>query len=160
MVGFVSKYTNRLDAKGRVSIPAQFRAILTKDDFEGIYCYPSPFYLAIDVGGNDLLNEIKKRLQGLTALTREHDLLSTAFFGTSETLKIDKDGRVLLTKSIKDHANITDSVIFVGQGYKFQIWEPNNFQIHESKAKDNAKKLLGDEDQVNSVTESQSVGQS
>ena len=142
MTGFVSQYTNRLDAKGRVSVPAQFRATLIKDGFEGIYCFPSPFKPAVDVGGNDLISEIQKRLEGLTTLTPEHDSVSTAFFGNSETLKIDKDGRVLLSETIKAHAKISDSVTFVGQGYKFQIWEPNSFQVHQLEALKNAKSVL------------------
>ena len=142
MAGFVSQYTNRLDAKGRVSVPAQFRATLTKDGFEGLYCFPSPFQSAVDVGGNDLINEIKKRLQGLVTLTPEHDSVSTALFGISETLKIDKDGRVLLSETIKEHAGISDAVTFVGQGYKFQIWEPSSFQVHQTEAMKNAMAVL------------------
>ncbi len=157
MVGFVSQYTNRLDAKGRVSVPAQFRATLAKDGFEGIYCFPSPFQTAVDVGGNDLINEIKKRLQGLTTLTPEHDSVSTALFGISETLKIDKDGRVLLSDTIKLHAGITDSVTFVGQGYKFQIWEPSSFQIHQSEAMNNAMAVLRGEISIASIPENSEV---
>ena len=159
MVGFVSQYTNRLDAKGRVSVPAQFRATLTKDGFEGIYCFPSPFQSAVDVGGNDLINEIKQRLQGLVTLTPEHDSVSTALFGISETLKIDKDGRVLLSDTIKAHANITDSVTFVGQGYKFQIWEPSSFQQHQTEAMKNAMAILRGNISMDSIETNQGVKQ-
>ena len=61
MHGFVSNFTMRLDAKGRVSIPASFRAVLARDGFEGLYCYPSPHLEAVDAGGNWLLGEIEKR---------------------------------------------------------------------------------------------------
>ena len=98
MAGFVSHYTNRLDAKGRVSVPAPFRQALVRDGFEGLYCFPSPHHPAIDAGGNQLVAQIEKRLLGVATLTEDHDALSTAFYGASETLKIDGDGRVMLSE--------------------------------------------------------------
>ena len=121
---FVSNYTLRLDAKGRVSIPAQFRAVLARDGFEGLYCYPSLDQPAVDAGGNALLAEIKNLIDSFPAYSDERDELQLALYGTSETLKIDAEGRVMLTETLKSHAGITDAVSFVGLGHKFQIWEP------------------------------------
>ncbi|MHC5652688.1 division/cell wall cluster transcriptional repressor MraZ [Stappia sp.] len=134
MSGFVSHYTNRLDAKGRVSVPAPFRQVLTRDGFEGLYCFPSLHHTAVDAGGHQLISEIEKRLDGLATLTADHDALSTALYGASETLKIDGDGRVMLSEMIRDHACIADRVTFVGQGYKFQLWEPERFRAHRAEA--------------------------
>ena len=47
---FVSHYMLRLDAKGRVSVPASFRAALARDGFDGLYCYPALDRPAIDAG--------------------------------------------------------------------------------------------------------------
>ncbi len=143
MHGFVSHYTNRLDAKGRVSIPASFRSVLTRDGFEGLYCYPSPFLSAVDAGGNALLGEIKARLDGFDTLTAEHDLMSTAFFGNSEILKVDGEGRVMLSEAIRAHTGIADRATFVGQGYKFQIWAPEAFEAHRAEAMRRAFGALG-----------------
>ena len=142
MAGFVSHYTNRLDAKGRVSVPAPFRQALVRDGFEGLYCFPSPHHPAIDAGGNQLVAQIEKRLLGVATLTEDHDALSTAFYGASETLKIDGDGRVMLSDMIREHAGVTDQVTFVGQGYKFQIWEPERFRAHRADAMKRAMSVL------------------
>jgi MraZ protein len=142
MHGFVSNFTMRLDAKGRVSIPAPFRSVLTRDGFEGLYCYPSPHLEAVDAGGNWLLGEIEKRLEGLRTLTSEHDYLATALFGSSEVLKIDGEGRVTMTETIKAHAGIVDTVVFVGHGLKFQIWEPSRFAAHRAEAQRRALAVL------------------
>ncbi len=142
MSGFVSHYTNRLDAKGRVSVPAPFRQALTRDGFEGLYCFPSLHQSAVDAGGHQLVSEIQKRLDGLTTLTEDHDALSTALFGASETLKIDGDGRVMLSDMIREHAEVTDQVTFVGQGYKFQIWQPERFRAHRADAMKRAMAVL------------------
>lgn len=141
MSGFVGNITNKIDAKGRVSIPAPFRAALVRDGYEGLYCYPSLDMKAIDAGGNQLLAVIGEKLAGFEPFTEDHDFLSTAFYGMSEALKIDQDGRVSLTDGIKDYAGITDQVTFVGQGYKFQIWDPARFAEHREEARRRAQAL-------------------
>lgn len=142
MAGFVSHFTNRLDAKGRVSVPASFRSVLARDGFDGLYCFPSPHLEAVDAGGNALIGEIQKRLDSYSTLTPDHDSVSTALFGISEILKIDGDGRVVLSQSIREHAGIGDQVTFVGQGYKFQIWEPERFKAHRAEAMKRALAVL------------------
>ncbi|MBX9739317.1 MAG: division/cell wall cluster transcriptional repressor MraZ [Beijerinckiaceae bacterium] len=138
---FVSHFTNRLDAKGRVSIPATFRAVLARDGFEGLYVHPSLDAQRVDCGGNALLKEIDGLLDTLSPYSEERDLLSTALLGTSEILKVDSEGRVVLTESVKACAGITTEVTFVGQGHKFQIWEPSRFLAHLAEAKDRVRDL-------------------
>ncbi|MCG6121995.1 MAG: division/cell wall cluster transcriptional repressor MraZ [Microvirga sp.] len=132
---FVSNFTNRLDSKGRVSIPATFRSVMAKDGFEGLYVHPALDAPALDAGGNTLLKEIDAFLSTLSPYSDERDQLSTALFGTSEILKVDTEGRVILTESVKLHAGIADQVTFVGLGHKFQIWEPEGFRAHLEAAR-------------------------
>ncbi|MEZ5838989.1 MAG: division/cell wall cluster transcriptional repressor MraZ [Hyphomicrobiales bacterium] len=142
MHGFVSTYTMKLDAKGRVSVPAPFRQILAADGFEGLYCFPAPDMAALDAGGNRLLSTIEARLEGLQPYSEAHDLLSTAFYGVSEILKIDQDGRVGLTETLKAYAGISGQVTFVGQAYKFQIWAPERFADYLAEARAKARAVL------------------
>ncbi len=118
---FVSHYLLRLDAKGRVSVPAAFRAVLARDGFDGLYCYPAFDRPALDAGGNALLREIEALVAGFPAYSVEREQFSLAFYGTSETLKIDGEGRVVLTDTLKAHTGINDAVLFVGLGHKFRI---------------------------------------
>ena len=143
MYGFVSNYTNKLDAKGRVSIPAPFRTVLARDGFEGLYCFPSPHAETVDAGGNQLLQEITGRLGGLDKLTADHDMISTALFGISEVLKVDGEGRVVVTDTIREMTGIDGVATFVGLGYKFQIWEPERFKAHRSASMKRAFGVLG-----------------
>ncbi|PLX36501.1 MAG: transcriptional regulator MraZ [Hyphomicrobiales bacterium] len=135
MTGFVGTITNKIDSKGRVSVPAPFRAVLARDGYEGLHCYPSLDMNAIDAGGNELLAVIGARLARFEPFTEDHDYLSTAFYGMSEALRIDQDGRVMLSEALKDFAGLTDQVTFVGQGYKFQIWHPERFAEHREEAR-------------------------
>jgi MraZ protein len=133
--GFLSNAKSRLDAKGRVSIPAAFRAVLARDGFDGLYVHPSLDEEAVDCGGHALLAEIHDLLARLSPYSEERDMFSTVLLGTSEILKIDSEGRVVLSESIKAHTGITTEVTFVGQGSKFQIWEPGRFLAHLAEAK-------------------------
>ena len=131
---FVANFTLRLDAKGRVSIPASYRAVLARDGFEGLYCYPALDQPAVDAGGNALLSEIEQLIASFPPYSDERDTLSLALYGTSETLKVDTEGRVILSDSLKSQAGINTEVSFVGLGHKFQIWEPGRFRAQLAEA--------------------------
>jgi len=131
---FVSHYMLRLDAKGRVSVPASFRAVLARDGFDGLYCYPTLDRPALDAGGNALLAEIEALIGDFSPYSEERERFSLALYGTSETLKIDGEGRVVITDVLKTHAGIGDAVAFVGLGHKFQIWEPGRFRTELEEA--------------------------
>jgi MraZ protein len=136
---FVSHHVLRLDAKGRVSVPASFRAVLARDGFDGLYCYPALDRPALDAGGNALLAEIEALIAGFSLYSEQREQFSLALFGTSETLKIDGEGRVVLTDAHKLHAGIGDAVIFVGLGHKFRIWEPGRFRAEMAEATDKVR---------------------
>ena len=131
---FVSHYMLRLDAKGRVSVPASFRGVLARDGFDGLYCYPALDRPALDAGGNALLAEIQALIIGYPPYSDEREQFALSLYGTSETLKIDGEGRVMLTESLKAHAGITDAATFVGLGHKFRIWEPSRFRAELAEA--------------------------
>ena len=132
---YVSNFTNRLDAKGRVSIPASFRAVLARDGHEGLFVHPALGAPALDCGGNVLIGQIDSFLAGFPAYSDERDQLSVATFGTSEVLRIDPEGRIGLTESVRNHAGVSDAVTFVGLGPKFQLWEPGRFEAHLEAAR-------------------------
>ena len=138
---FVSHYTLRLDGKGRVSIPAPFRAVLARDGFEGLYCYPTLDRPSIDAGGNALLEEIEILISRYPPYSEEREQFSAALYGTSEVLKIDGDGRAVLTEALKHHAGIGDEIAFAGMGHKFQIWEPGRFRAELAEATEKVRAL-------------------
>lgn len=143
---FVSNFTNRLDAKGRVSIPASFRSVLAKDGYEGLYVHPALDLAALDAGGHALRTTIDDILSRFSPFSDEWESLSTALNGTSEVLKVDPEGRIMLSETLKAHAEIGDAVTFVGHGHKFQIWEPQRFQAHLEAARTrlrDVKRALG-----------------
>ena len=138
---FVSNITLRLDSKGRVSIPASFRSVLVRDGFDGLYCYPALDRPAIDAGGNALMAEIEAVIARYAPFSEEREQFAVALYGTSDSLKIDGEGRVSLSETLKRHAGITEAVAFVGLGHKFQIWEPGRFQSELAEATQKVRAL-------------------
>jgi MraZ protein len=138
---FVSHYSLRLDAKGRVSVPASFRAVLARDGYDGLYCYPALDRPALDAGGNALLNEIETLIAGFAPYSDQREQFALSLYGTSETLKIDGEGRIVLTDTLKAHAGIADMITFVGLGHKFRIWEPGRFRTELAEATEKVRAL-------------------
>ncbi|UOM33605.1 division/cell wall cluster transcriptional repressor MraZ [Acuticoccus sp. I52.16.1] len=142
MAGFVSNFTNKLDAKGRVSIPAPFRSALAKDGYDGLYCYRSFTAPTVDAGGFQLLNVLESRLADFDPMTEEHEALAMTFYGASEQLRIDSEGRVVFTDTIRKHAGIDKEVVFVGMNYKFQIWTPEKYEEHRQASQARALEVM------------------
>ena len=144
---FVSTFTNKLDAKGRVSVPASFRATLERDGYAGgIYCYPSLDAPALDAGGQSLASKIDGLLDGLPDYSDERDELSVALYGDVHILSIDQDGRIILPEPLRAHAGVATHVTFVGLGAKFQMWEPARFEARRARAREKVhdhRKLFG-----------------
>jgi len=137
---FVSTFTNKIDAKGRVSVPAPFRAVLERDGYTqgtsgGIYCYPSLDAPALDAGGQSLANKIDGLLDGLPDYSDERDELSVALYGDVQILGVDQDGRIVLPETLRAHAGLSTQVTFVGLGQKFQMWEPGRFEERRARAR-------------------------
>lgn len=151
MERFVSTFTNKIDAKGRVSVPASFRAALDRDGYRagdavGIYCYPSLDAEAIDCGGERLVQKVDALLADLPDYSDERDQLSLALYGESRTLAIDGDGRIVLPEEFRQHAGLENRATFVGLGEKFQIWEPERFEARRTQAREKVqehRKLFG-----------------
>jgi MraZ protein len=141
---FVSHFTNRFDAKGRISIPAPFRAVLAKDGFDGLYLHPSLDGPALDCGGNALLKEIDGLLATMPAYSEPRDMFATALLGTSEVLRQDSEGRVSLSEASRAYAGLENEAVFVGQGHKFQIWAPERFRARLEEAKTRVRQLRAD----------------
>ena len=132
---FLGRHVKRIDSKGRVSIPAAFRAVLSSDGFEGLFALRSLKVPAVDAGGNALLGEIDALLGGYDRYSDDYRVLSVALLGAGDTLTLDGEGRIVLPDWVRDASGITDEVVFVGQGSRFQIWSPERFVHFEQAAR-------------------------
>ena len=133
---FLSTYENKLDKKGRVSVPASFRSYLSNLGYNGVICYPSFNNQSIEAWPQDRIEKISNTIDSLNPFEEKRDFFATSILSESINLQFDSEGRISLTPKLLKHAKIKNSMLFVGQGKTFQIWEPTTFE----KFKVNAKK--------------------
>lgn len=135
---FLSTYTNKVDRKGRVSVPATFRSCLaTHRHPNTVILFPSLKLDAIEGSGSDYMEELQSRVNQLDPLSEEYDDL-TLMFADAHQLAIDGDGRIVLPEILKEHAEITDEAAFVGRGATFQVWQPARYAAHRDASRERA----------------------
>ena len=132
---FLSTYENKLDKKGRVSVPASFRSYLSNIGYNGIVCYPSFNNQCIEAWPQDRIEKISSAIDSLNPFEEKRDYFATSILSESINLQFDSEGRILLTSKLLKHAKIKNSMLFVGQGKTFQIWEPAIFEKFKVTAK-------------------------
>ena len=133
---FISTYENKLDKKGRVSVPAAYRSHLSSLGYNGVVCYPSFANSSIEFCPQDRLEKIIETIDTLNPFEENRDIFSTSILANSFQLNFDNDGRITLTDKLLSHSGVKDKVLFVGQGRTFQMWEPTAFK----KFSDDARK--------------------
>ena len=125
---FLSTYENKLDKKGRVSVPASFRSYLSNMGYNGIVCFPSFSNQSIEAWPQDRIEKISNAIDTLNPFEDKKDYFATSILSESINLQFDSEGRILITEKLLRHAKIKNIMLFVGQGKTFQIWEPTSFE--------------------------------
>lgn len=126
MALFLSTFVNKVDKKGRVSVPATFRAALSQSPsgFQGIVAYRSFTAAAIEGCSMEFMEQLSQSTDQLDVFSEEQDEITSLIFSEARQLAWDPEGRILLPEELLAHANISETCAFVGKGKTFQIWEP------------------------------------
>lgn len=136
---FLSSYINKVDKKGRVSVPAPFRAALSSESYQGIVAFRSSAHPALEVFPWSFMEEVANRLDNFELFSNKQDDMATAVFGDSVQLPFDGEGRIILPADLMEFAAINDNACFVGLGRKFQVWNPKEFEKRREGARRNVK---------------------
>ena len=135
---FLSSYENKLDKKGRVSVPATFRSHLNSMGYNGFISYPSFNQSALEACSQDRIEKLSNTIDSLNPFEEKRDYFATSILSESVNLQFDTEGRVSITDKLLKHANIKSNILFVGLGKTFQIWEPKIFEKFKLLARKNA----------------------
>lgn len=138
---FLSTYLNRIDKKGRLSVPASFRTALSDQSFQGIVLFRSTKHPCLEGFDYTTMAELSARLDQFDLFSDDQDDLAAAIFGDSVQLPFDGEGRVVLPESLMAHAGLSteSEAAFVGMGRKFQLWAPAALQSRRAAAAANIK---------------------
>ena len=132
---FLSSYENKIDKKGRVSVPASFRSHLNSMGYNGFITYPSFNHPSLEACSQDRIEKLSNTIDSLNPFEEKRDFFATSVLSESTNLQFDSEGRISLTSKLLKHAKIKSSMVFVGLGKTFQIWEPTIFEKFKTNAR-------------------------
>ena len=142
---FLSSFENKIDKKGRVSVPSTFRSHLGSMGYNGFISYPSFNHPALEACAQDRIEKLSNTIDSLNPFEEKRDFFATSILSECENLQFDTEGRISLPEKLLNHAKIKSNILFVGLGQTFQIWEPKNFEkfkiIARKKAYQNRSNL-------------------
>jgi MraZ protein len=144
MPHFLGTHQNRLDAKGRVSIPAPFRtALKARGDTNGngthLVLRPSHQHQCIEAWPAEVFDALSDQLSRLDLFSPQHDDMAMSLYADAFPVEADKEGRVVLPDQLVAHAGLTDAVVFMGLGRTFQIWEPAAADRRRAEAREQTR---------------------
>ena len=137
---FLSTYINKIDKKGRVSVPALFRANLSQQEFPGIITYSSFINPCIEACGINRIEVLNQTIDSLDPYSEARDAFATTILGGCIQLAFDGEGRVILPENLIEFAGLDEQACFVGKGATFEIWHPKTFEAYALQAREIAKK--------------------
>ncbi len=137
---FLSSYENRLDTKGRISVPASFRAAVMGESFAGVVLFRSFTHNCIEGVSMSRMEQMAMATDKIGLFDSDLDDLTAMLFADARQLAFDVTGRVVIPADMLEHAGIKDSALFVGRGNSFQIWNPSEFQKAQARALENLRK--------------------
>jgi MraZ protein len=131
MTHFLGTHQNKLDAKGRVSVPAQFRSVIKAQsndlaDASGIRLVlrPSHHHPCVEAWSETIFQTMADQFDRVSYLNPVEEDFAATLFADAFPVESDKEGRIVLPDKLRSYAGLTEAVVFVGIGKKFQIWEP------------------------------------
>lgn len=142
MSTFLGTHLNRLDAKGRVSVPAPFRSALRAGSDNGtasLVLRPSHKHPCIEAWPEAIFQALATPLDRLDLFSEDHDDLAAALYADAYPLDADREGRIILPESLVKHAGLSEQVAFLGLGRIFQIWEPGAAERRRAEARERTK---------------------
>ncbi len=136
MAQFLSTVTNKVDKKGRVSVPAIFRSALAGEAFNGVVLFPSFQVRAIEGAGMDQMERIGSAIDELPPFSESRANIANAVLAASHSLNFDSEGRILIPESLLVFSGVQDRATFAGLGRVFQIWSPEAYEEHQNQSRE------------------------
>jgi len=140
MALLVGRHLNKIDKKGRVSVPKPYREAVIAEGFAGVYIYPYFKYPALEGAGEAFMQRLSASLDDNLELFSEaqEDIAAITLENTFQ-LTFDPEGRISLPAELCQHAGLDGQALFVGRGSRFQIWAPDTYQDLRGGALEKAK---------------------
>ncbi len=154
MLSFRGRSVSKIDAKGRVSVPARFRMVIEAEGHNFVYCYPALSHdHVLDAGGKGLMDEMEDMLAALAPYSDEHESLAHSTIGSCERMSMDSEGRIVIPEQMRKESSFGETVAFIGLGRSFQIWRAEDYDAYRRKARERAARCRGQLRRANGAEE-------
>ena len=145
---FISQFVNKIDKKGRVSLPSQFRNSLPKKSKNEIILFKSLKFNSIEGCSSERISRIASKIDELDIFSDDQDDFTTSIFSELKPVNLDTEGRFLIPEELKHYAQIDNDATFVGQGHSFQIWNPGSAKLRQQESRN---RLIRDKKTLRSI---------
>lgn len=139
MTLFAGTYENKVDKKGRVSLPATFRAQLPEGDGRLVYVYRSPNLPALEACDAGFMERLAESLEQFDMFSDAEAEMGAVIMADARPLSLDGEGRIMIPPEYMEFANISDRVAFAGYGRRFHLWEPARLLAHTEESRTRVK---------------------
>lgn len=124
---FLGTIENKIDNKGRISVPADFRLNIKNEEFQGVILYHSFTAKCIEGCTISRMELMANATDNLDLFSEKQEELNNLIFSDARMLSFDTTGRIILPEDLINFANIDKTALFVGRGKTFQIWNKELF---------------------------------
>lgn len=135
---FFSAVTNKIDAKGRVSVPAKFRAVIEGASQQCFFGFASLVAPVIEVYTPAGMDAFSARINAFDKYSPQRQAFEVAVLSGVHDLQLDPEGRIVLPQNFLGHAKLSSHATFVGVGNNFEIWEPAAYEARLAAAREEA----------------------
>lgn len=135
MTQFVGTHFGKLDRKGRISVPAPFRAELEAAATSHLVFRVSHQHPCIEARSRAVFQHMLESILRLEHFSEDRETLEAGIVADSTMLRLDGDGRLVLPEEMVGEIGLQENIAFLGKGDRFEIWDADAARAHVAEAK-------------------------
>ena len=134
---FLGEFTHKLDSKNRIMIPSEFR----DDLYENFYITKGPEKSLVIYTEEEFIKQ-SERLDRLEVQNKKNRAIKRLFFSSTVKASLDKQGRVLLNKNLRDYSNIKEEAMIIGNNSTIELWDRDNWKAYIDEVEVNLSDIM------------------
>ena len=134
-------FEHTVDSKGRVSVPSKFRDIIA-DRYDGNLVLAMDYDKCLTVYPLEEWERLEEKIKTLSMMKQEVKDFRRFLLSSATECELDKQGRILIPPSLREHAGITKNVMLVGIIDKMEIWDAKAWEARNSQNGDKIGEAL------------------
>lgn len=134
---FLGEFTHKMDNKNRIMMPSEFRDILSEE----FYITKGP-EKSLVIYTKEEFEKQSQRLDNLVIENKKNRAIKRLFFSSTIKTSLDKQGRVLLNKNLRDYANIFSEAMIIGNNTTIEIWDVATWETYINEVEVNLSDIM------------------